>query len=62
MNEAMDTAADKAIKEFTQEIVAQMSPEERRGAQKVLDWVRDNRGQAGYRRLLRFACALKVDA
>lgn len=57
----MDVAADRSIKEFTSEIVAQMSAPEKRGAQKVIDWIAINKSSAGYRRLCRYLITIKVD-
>jgi len=57
----MDAAAERAVKELTTVVLAQMTPKERDGAQKFLDWVLRWRGSAGYRRLFRLTKGLKLN-
>jgi len=57
----MDVAADRAIKEFSTKVIPQMSPEERNGAQKLVDWLRTWRDEAGYKRPCRYLFSLKIN-
>lgn len=57
----MDAAADKAVKELTQKVVANMTPKERDGAQAFIDWLTTWKSSAGYRRLGRYLVTLKVN-
>jgi hypothetical protein len=56
----MDAAADKAIKKFTQS-VDQLSKKERDGAQFVIEFLKEWKTFAGYRRLGRYLITLKVN-
>jgi len=57
----MDTAADQAIKELTTKVVTQLSAKEKDGAQKLIEWLKDWKSAAGYKRLGRYLISLKVN-
>lgn len=56
----LDAIANSAVIDLTQNITQQMTPKERDGAQRVIDWMVANKA-AGYRRLARLLVRLKLN-